>query len=922
MSWDLAKDEIRARVDLLEVFAEAGHRFEYGKKCCCPFHQERTGSFEVYADGHYHCYGCGAHGDLFDAVMAFKGVDFPEAVRLLADRCGVELPRNPEEAAAAAARRTRQRGIFQVLTLAEKWYRKHLEEAPVQAVLDYCAGRGLTPELREKWGIGYAPADFQNIQTAAGKVGIDQAQLQAAGILGRTDAGVFYPRFRDRLMFAIRDHQGRTVGFSGRILDTESDKAKYVNTPETDVFHKGELLFGFDQAAPAIRKDGRAVLVEGQIDTIACHAAGVITAVAPQGTAFTAAQVERLTKFASMVILAMDQDEAGQTATERALLMLLDAEVTCQVSDLPADPGSYLQAGTLPQLAAALDHGRPGLEWLLDRYLTWSDAATALRDWLPNLQKVESELELSALLEYAAGKTEVKLSDLRRELRRLGKKDKRSSTSKENGAKGGRPRTDYSVIAYEFIAAHQVVDQFEFRWYRAWRRYRANAWREATREDMEAMTAAWLQEHHSDLSEAIALRNVMLNLRTANTGWVPSHLETPVWLDGQFTRAAGWLPMANGLLNVTEACRRFDGDELLLDLENDRDVWRLPTPALFSLHGMDYVFDPGAQCPLWERFLEVVQPNAEDRRVIQMLCGLLLVPETRFNVFVLLTGAAGTGKSTFLHVLEALIGRANVCTVPLQKFEDEHYSYLLTENLLNSVDDMGDVGSMKNIEGILKIATDGRPLDIRRLYTDGTKAPVIARTVAACNTLPVFYDRSEAIWDRLRIIPFNTIVRGRADQDSQLRVRIVKDELPGIFRWALQGLGRLQDLEVFPEHSGGLAAKDKHKGMCDPEGSYLRENYALHADCHLESMEVYRDYVKWSEENGYRTISHGKLNKAVERVFGLEKKLYRHQGSRYNGFVGLRRVYAGEETAPVLDLDATTAQSMVTPKPELEELGF
>jgi len=348
--------------------------------------------------------------------------------------------------------------------------------------------------------------------------------------------------------------------------------------------------------------------------------------------------------------------------------------------------------------------------------------------------------------------------------------------------------------------------------------------------------------------------------------------------------ATGWVPMQNGILNTTAVLDCFDGCEPV----PDDSCWRPLTPALFTTTSFPYRFDPAMGCPKWLQYLADVQPHAEDRHMLQMLCGLMLIPETRFNVFFLLHGQAGTGKSVFLYVLERLVGRNNTCCVPLTKFDDDHYSWQLTENLLNSVDDMGTAG-LKNVEGVIKIATDGRELDIRRLYADGTKAPVIARTVAACNTVPKFYERSAAIWDRLRIIPFEVRIRDTAKQNSRLRYEIADDELPGVFNWALKGLADLRDMTSFPEHSQGLAYKDEHKELCDPEGAFLKDSFEANADCRVESSYIYHHYKEWADENGYFKRSAGELNKRVEQIFGIPKKKIRQGGRLITGFQGLGR---------------------------------
>lgn len=471
-----------------------------------------------------------------------------------------------------------------------------------------------------------------------------------------------------------------------------------------------------------------------------------------------------------------------------------------------------------------------------------------------------------------------------------------------DGAKGGRPRVNYPELMEGFLEENTVDGQPRYRYYRgAWREFREGGWHQLMETDLDGYIASYLRKKHALLSETKTVRNVKLNLGSYGVGLVPARVPTPCWLDEHFTPAKGWLALQNGALHLPTACREFDGGECLADMQ-DPKVWQPLGPNLFSLHYMTYPFDPTAQCPLWLDYI-AAQHSPEDQKVLQMLCGLALVPETKYNVMFFLQGPSGTGKSVFLHVLQELVGRQNICSVPLEKFDDERHNYQLTESLLNIVCDMEDASSkgFRALEGVMKKASDGEIIDIRYLYQNGTKANVTARSVFSCNELPKIHDRSNAIWRRLRVIPFENIIAATDKDDVDLRFKIAQNELPGVFLWALQGLGMLQELRHFPEHSRGLQKKGQHRMECDTEGTYLQEHYTatewrdgqeraldrnvFRTSCH----DMNEHYSKWAEENNYGRLNAGNLARAIKRVFGIERSVYRDRvsGQPTKGYQGL-----------------------------------
>lgn len=341
-------EEIKARVDLADLISSYGIQIKVAgvsKKACCPFHHEKTPSFNINdAKGFYHCFGCGESGDAIKFVMKYEGLSFVEAVKKLADQVGVKIEEKEDPQAGLRGR------VYALLAELALFYRRCLiKTKEAEPARKYVASRELSDEVQESYLIGYAPAGIGAILKWAEKYGYSTEELEAAGVIkGPTrpgDSG--YHRFGGRLIFTIRDKQGRVVGFSGRQLVESKNSGKYVNSPETVVFKKSNVLYGFDKAMACIaRSPNREVIVcEGQIDCIRLQTSGFANTVAGQGTAFTEAHVAMLKKVADQVALVYDDDAAGHKATVKSARLCLGAELPVRVVSLPNgdDPDSYLR---------------------------------------------------------------------------------------------------------------------------------------------------------------------------------------------------------------------------------------------------------------------------------------------------------------------------------------------------------------------------------------------------------------------------------------------------------------------------------------------------------------------------------------------------------------------------------------------------
>ena len=365
-------DEVRARADIVEVIGEFVSLKKSGKdfKARCPFHEERTPSFYVVPDkGIYKCFGCGEAGDVFGFLMKQAGMDFVDAVRHVAARSGVEL----REVAGRGAQEDPHRPLREALAFARDFFRRSLlDESTGHAARDYLASRGVDAETAERFGIGYAPDEWHALGEAAARLGLASEVLLAAGLLSKSERSQGpYDAFRGRIVFPIEDLGGRTVAFGARLLGKGEGGPKYLNSPESPVFHKGETCYGLSWAKHAIRREGGVLLVEGYMDVVTLAAAGVEHVVAPLGTSLTSEQARLLARYTRRVFLLFDSDVAGLRATFRAGDILLAEGHHPAVVTLP--PGEDPDTLVRKEGAAGLAHYLEQAVDVLDRKLQMLD---------------------------------------------------------------------------------------------------------------------------------------------------------------------------------------------------------------------------------------------------------------------------------------------------------------------------------------------------------------------------------------------------------------------------------------------------------------------------------------------------------------------------------------------------------------------
>jgi DNA primase len=378
-----APEEIKSRLSVVDVLSgyirleKAGAHY----KANCPFHQERTPSFMVNEERNmWHCFGCGKGGDIFAFVMEIEGIGFREALVLLADKAGVELPAYGNREQNAEARDEKER-LYAILDYALRFYEKQLWEGPgKKKILPYLKERGLSEESIKTFRLGYAPEGWEHLAEFLGSRGYTAPELEKAGLALKRDSGRgVYDRFRDRIMFPVFDILGRPIGFSARLAPGgNEEQAKYLNTPETALYHKSRALYGLAQAKQAMKRAGATVVVEGNMDVIALYQAGIQNTVAVSGTALTDEQLSLMKRYGKDLSLFFDMDGAGQKAARKSAELALAREFSVKVVALPSGKDAADLGREDPEaLREAALSAIPAPEYFLSTLLASHDTGSA-----------------------------------------------------------------------------------------------------------------------------------------------------------------------------------------------------------------------------------------------------------------------------------------------------------------------------------------------------------------------------------------------------------------------------------------------------------------------------------------------------------------------------------------------------------------
>ena len=417
-------DEIKERLDIAEVLQEYIQLRKSGAnfKALCPFHNEKTPSFMVSPEKQiWHCFGCSEGGDIFGFVMKIEGVEFPEALRILAKKAGVELRR---EDPTLQNKKTR---LLDICKLTAAYYHKVLLESPkAEFVREYLKSRQIDSDTTEQFKLGYSPDSWDLLFEFLKKKGYSEEEIFLAGLTGKKEKGTgYYDRFRNRLMFPINDIHGNAVGFGGRTLKKDEQGAKYINSPETLVYNKSHILYGLDQAKSSIRKEDAVIVVEGYTDCISAHQAGIRNVVASSGTALTEGHLKLIKRHTSNIIVAFDRDVAGAEAAKRGIEVALTQEMNIRVLELLSgkDPDEAIKENK-DDFLKAVKEAKPYLQYYFDdtfknfNLSRVEDKKRAAAVLLPIIAMIANGIEQSHWLKELAKKIDVSEEILRERIKK------------------------------------------------------------------------------------------------------------------------------------------------------------------------------------------------------------------------------------------------------------------------------------------------------------------------------------------------------------------------------------------------------------------------------------------------------------------------------------------------------------------------
>jgi DNA primase len=419
-------ERVKQQADIVRVIGEYVRLKKSGQNFTglCPFHQEKSPSFAVHPVKQiYHCFGCGVGGDVFKFVMEMEKSTFPEAIRTVAEKCGIAIPK-PRERSPEERQENQQRlALVEMHREAAVFFARLLQETPEGKVaFAYLEDRGLDRETMKRFGLGYAPSSGDALLRHL-KAKFPEKLLEASGLLSRDQSGRFYDRFRRRIMFPIANESGKVIAFGGRAMG--DDMPKYMNSPETPIYSKSTVLYHVDRAKEALRQYDFAVLVEGYMDAIAVARAGITNVVASCGTSLAEPQIKLLGRFTRRVVVNYDPDTAGQLATERSVTLLLEKEFDVRVLALPggADPDKFLKEQGADAYRQLLAQAPPYLDYLIGRArqmdrTTAAGKVAALNFLMPYVQRLPNRLLRSEWATRMASELRVDEPVLREALRR------------------------------------------------------------------------------------------------------------------------------------------------------------------------------------------------------------------------------------------------------------------------------------------------------------------------------------------------------------------------------------------------------------------------------------------------------------------------------------------------------------------------
>lgn len=394
---------------------------------CCPFHEEKTPSFSVSPDKEFfYCFGCHAGGDVFQFVQKIENISFPESVEKLAQRIGLEIPKTDLSPAEREREEERQR-LYEICDLAASYFHNCLTKTRMGAAgIDYFKKRGLSAQTIVDFKLGFAPPQWDRLYRDFRERGYREKDLIKSGLC-LTKNGKTYDRFRGRCIFPIRDDKGRVVAFGGRII--EEGEPKYLNSPESPIFHKGDLLFAMERARKEIRKTKQAVLVEGYMDVVGVHNLGVTNVVASLGTAFTQRQAQLLRRICDVAIVAYDMDRAGREATRRAIAIARETGLKLRIATLPdgKDPDEYIKQHGANAWEDVIAMAQNVLDYRLDEIIAAHDATSTdgknmiVQEFVPEIMQTDNAITIDSYLRRLATRLRMNENIVRSEAQKIAK---------------------------------------------------------------------------------------------------------------------------------------------------------------------------------------------------------------------------------------------------------------------------------------------------------------------------------------------------------------------------------------------------------------------------------------------------------------------------------------------------------------------
>jgi DNA primase len=457
-------ERVKQQADIVRVIGEYVRLKKSGQNFAglCPFHQEKTPSFNVHPVKQiYHCFGCGVGGDVFKFVMELEKCAFPEAIRTVAEKCGIAIPK-PRERSPEERRENQQRSsLVEMHREAAAFFARQLHESPEGKVaFAYLEDRGLNRDAMIKFGLGFAPSSGDALLRFL-KQKYPEKLLEVSGLLSREQSGRFFDRFRRRIMFPIANESAKVIAFGGRAMG--DDMPKYLNSPETPIYSKSNVLYHLDRAKEALRQNDFGVLVEGYMDAIAVARAGILNVIASCGTSLADPQIKLLGRFTRRVVVNYDPDTAGQAATERSLTLLLEKEFDVRVLALPrgSDPDKFLKEQGAEAYKKLLLQAPPYLDYLIGRAklmdrTTADGRVLALNFLMPYVQRLPNRLLRSEWATRIASELHVDEPVLREALRR-------AATERRSEVKPKAELLGPSVKGAERRLIHMLADANEFR---------------------------------------------------------------------------------------------------------------------------------------------------------------------------------------------------------------------------------------------------------------------------------------------------------------------------------------------------------------------------------------------------------------------------------------------------------------------------